>query len=373
MESLSAPAKKEVLIIADSDPRRQAIGGVGIYSYNLARYLLGQGYVVHFIGKKHDGPIINELSGLDYVDANQRPGQSNFQFLRSLYAIAKIIKLNDQAVILSQRPDWLLPFSGFKNKKIAFLHGSHSKNVFLKKGKLVGFAYKILESKGLRLSDAIVSVSEENTGYYLRTYKKDKFLTQKMHTIPVGIDLDKFNSISRKSSRVKYGLGPKEEIIVFIGRLEREKNLKMLIKGCLDAKLKLFIVGDGREANELRQFADEIGCDAVFQKAVPNAEIPSILSAADALALTSLYEGLPTVAIEAMAAGLPVVSTDVGDIRKLVIYGKTGYICNTSNIASKLRMAVQRKKTMRKECLKMANKYSWQAIGTKIIEVIDSC
>ena len=360
--------KNEVLIIADCDPRKKVIGGVGIYSYNLANYLTKNKVKIIFIGKKQDGHIITKFKNMRFIEATNKTGQSNYLFIKNLFKIAKNLNLDENVVINSQRPDWLVPFSKMKNKKIVTLHGSHSKNVYLKKGFIVGSIYDKLEEKGLAAADVIISVSEANTKYYKELYKKDTQITRKIITIPLGVDLSRFKKINKPKSRKKYGFKNSDKIVVYIGRLEKEKNLKLLIGACHKANVRLFIVGNGREEDDLKQFAKNLKSDTIFHDSVNNREVPNILGCGDVFALTSLYEGLPTVLIEALAEGLPILSTDVGDVRKLVINGKTGFIVNNKNIVARIKILMENSRKYKKNCIDKSKEYSWDKIGKGITQ-----
>ncbi|MFH0876265.1 MAG: glycosyltransferase family 4 protein [archaeon] len=360
---------RTVVIIADSDPRKKVIGGIGIYAYNLTRYLTTHNHKVIFIGKKHDCEIINNFDNFEFVEATAKHPSSNIAFLKGLYVVSRMITMPEDAVIHSQRPDWLIPFSKLKNKKIITLHGSHAKNVYLKKGLIFGKIYSFLEKKGLKLADKIISVSEENANYYRKMYEKDKKICDKIITIPIGVDLSRFNDIDKAKARKKYSLSLKDKAVCYVGRLEAEKNVKVIIKASKEADVKLLIFGDGKESEHLKTYAKEISSNAMFFGSIPNDDVPSALACSDALCLSSLYEGLPTVAIEALASGIPVVSTDVGDIRKLVVEGFTGFIANAENYSEKIKLAIARGKDMQKDCLAKASEYDMERIGEEIVKV----
>ena len=364
--------KPNVLIIADSDPRKVAIGGVSTYAFNLVKYLTKRGIKVTFLGKKQNGSIINKFKNFELVELNKKPNQSNYIFLKNLFDSTKKLNLSRDTIIHSQRPDWLVPFSKYKNKKIVTLHGSHSKNVYLKKGYIIGKLYSKLEKKGLELADTIISVSDDNAKYYINIYKNNPNITKKIITIPTGTDLGRFKHINKAKSRRKYGFDISDKIAVYVGRFEKEKNIKMMIKACKDAGIKLLLVGEGRDEHKLRKFADRTGAYTLFHPAVANEEIPNILACADVFILTSLYEGLPTVLIEALATGIPIISTDVGDVRKLVINGKTGYIVNESSIVDRLKSVMLDHLRYKNYCLEKAKDFEWDRIGKLLIELYET-
>lgn len=357
----------QVLIIADSDPRKEVVGGVGIYAYNLAKYLTKKRIKVLFIGKKQKGKITNKLSNVDFIEATKKPNQSNYIFLKNLFKIANKLKLKRDTIIHAQRPDWIVPFSKFKNKKIVTLHGSHSKNVYLKKGFIIGKLYSKLEKKGLQLADVIISVSDENKKYYQKIYRKYPDIIRKFVTIPVGIDISKFKHINKEKSRKKYGFKKTDKIVVYVGRFEKEKNLKFLIKSCHKVGIKLFLVGNGKEEKNIKKYAEKLESNTIFHPFVDNKQIPEILACGDVFTLTSLYEGFPTVVLEALAAGLPVISTDVGGIRKLVVNGKTGFVVDENDIIDKIKLLTKNNSKFKQNCIKKAREFSWDRMGKKII------
>ncbi len=352
----------KVLLIADCDPRKKIIGGIGIYSLNLVRYLTSNGIKVVFFGKKQDGDVINRFDNFDFVEINNKANQSNYFFLKNLFKAANNIHIENGVIIHAQRPDWLIPFAKKANKKIITLHGSHSKNVSLKKGFIIGSIYLKLEKKGFELADKIISVSQDTIDYYKRIYQKNPEILKKFIWIPNGIDLN-------NPQRTPNNLKKSGKMVIYLGRFEKEKNLPLLIESCHKAKIKLLLIGSGREEENLKKLSQKLGSDTLFHEPVDNSKVPALLSSGDVLALTSLYEGFPTVALEAFALGIPVVSTDVGDMKKLVENGKTGFIVSQDDIVEKLKIAVQNPLKYRKNCIKKAQEYSWTNIGNRILNL----
>ncbi len=305
---------KTVVLIADSDPRKKVIGGIAVYTKYYLEYLTKNNINVVFIGKKTGGIIINSYENMEFIEVSKIPHLFNSTFLIYLFYINRILKLPNDAVIHAQRPDWIIPFKNRKNKKIVTLHGSHSKNVYLKKGLLLGKLYSFLEWLGLKTADNIISVSEENISYYKTLY--DKNITSKMMYIPPAIYLTRFENIDRKKARMKYGFKEEAQIVLFLGRFEKEKNPEMLLRAIKEANVTGFFVGSGKLEEDLKNLAKEINVDVKFQEPVKNERVPEILACVDALGLTSLYEGFPLVLIEAMAAGVPCISTSTRSLAR---------------------------------------------------------
>ena len=349
---------KTVVLIADSDPRKEVIGGIGVYTKNYLKYLSRSSTNVVFIGKQMDGAVINEYKNVTFVEANDRLNLFNSSFLAKLFYINRILDLPEHAIIHAQRPDWIIPFRKRRNRKIVTLHGSHLKNVYLKKGFLAGKMYAYLERLGLKTADQIVSVSEETILYYKTLYKHE--ISHKINFIPPRIDCSLFENIDRQKFRKKYGFQQNTKIVLFLGRLEKEKNLGMLIRAIKKAGATGFFVGSGNQQGYLKNMAKTINADVRFHEPVRNEFVPEILSCADVLALTSLHEGFPLVLIEAMAAGVPCIATDVGDVRKMIEDGVTGYIVDEKTIEDKLNRILSDGARFRLDCMRKARQFNWE-------------
>ena len=148
-----------------------------------------------------------------------------------------------------------------------------------------------------------------------------RFRRTRLHYIPNGIDCTRFAEASG-DAKAPLRNDADEVLIGAIGALRAEKNLGRLLH--LFARLKtdrprrLIIVGDGPERAALQSLAESLGIAEAtrFTGEVANPE--SILAELDIFALTSDTEQMPYCLIEAMAAGLPIVATDVGDISSML-------------------------------------------------------
>jgi glycosyltransferase involved in cell wall biosynthesis len=117
--------------------------------------------------------------------------------------------------------------------------------------------------------------------------------------IPCGVDTELFRPLPRAAACAALGLDPDRRYVLFVGRADPEKRLPLI-----------------REA-AARVAAGEAGVDLLLVHGEPRERVPLYMNAADVLVLASVAEGSPVVVREAMACNLPVVSTDVGDVRDL--------------------------------------------------------
>lgn len=139
--------------------------------------------------------------------------------------------------------------------------------------------------------------------------------------IPNGIDTDRFHPNGRKSDLIK-GDGP---IVLFVGRLVEGKRPLDAIRAL--AKIRheginasLFLAGSGPLEPELRSVAKTLGVSEAiqFMGHVPYDEMPAVYRAADVYVLPSRDEGVPRTVLEAKASGLPVVTSDLPQLRNVV-------------------------------------------------------
>lgn len=145
---------------------------------------------------------------------------------------------------------------------------------------------------------------------------------EQLEYIPNGIDLEPYGTVTRQEARAAYGLPRDKLVIGTLATLRPEKNLNRLIEAFdqlrADIDCHLVIAGEGRERAALETRARELGlADAIsFPGFIEKPH--TILPAFDVFALSSDTEQMPLSIIEAMGAGLPIASLDVGDIRQMV-------------------------------------------------------
>lgn len=131
----------------------------------------------------------------------------------------------------------------------------------------------------------------------------------------------------------------KEFDLLFIGRLNPQKNLFAMLDALQGLKLKTAIIGTGPQEQELKAKASELGLDITWTGNIPNNELPLWLNRSRLFILPSLYEGHPKTLIEAMAAGMPVIGADAPGIREVLTHLKTGWLCSTE--AAGIREALE--------------------------------
>ena len=159
----------------------------------------------------------------------------------------------------------------------------------------------------------------------------------KLQVVGNGVDLDKFQRLDKAEARQRLGLAPQDKVLVSVGGLVERKGFHRVIDVLpgLAARfptLRLLIVGgataEGNNRAELEAQVASLGLqDQVqFLGPQPHDQLAPILSAADVFVLATRNEGWANVFLEAMACGLPVVTTDVGGNREVVVSEDYGLV-----------------------------------------------
>jgi glycosyltransferase involved in cell wall biosynthesis len=160
----------------------------------------------------------------------------------------------------------------------------------------------------------------------------------RLHVVPNGVDLTLFKPSrrARAQARLELGIPGDAWVVGTVGRLAPEKDQALLIDAManqLDERRQLIIIGDGPERAALAARVAATGRARYIHMTGARSDVQNMLAAFDAFALTSRTEGLPLVLLEAMAMGLPVVSTAVGGIPDLVEHRVTGFLLPSGDVA----------------------------------------
>ncbi len=154
----------------------------------------------------------------------------------------------------------------------------------------------------------------------------DRIPRDKVVRLPNCIDLDRVET-GLTASEAKRQLGFQESDIVIgtVGRVEEQKGHTYLLEAFAQVRqqpggdaLRLLIVGDGRMLPRLHETAATLGLEEVCRFPGQLAKLADVYRAVDLFAMPSLWEGLSLAMLEAMAAGLPVIATDVGGAREVL-------------------------------------------------------
>jgi glycosyltransferase involved in cell wall biosynthesis len=147
-----------------------------------------------------------------------------------------------------------------------------------------------------------------------------------------GIDVDAFAAApDRAAARRELGVGLDDFVLLQVARLDYLKDHATAVRTLARVvkqvpRARLVLVGDGPERPGIENLIRELNVGDAVRFLGLRKDVDRLLHGADLFLLTSVSEGIPLTVIEAMAAGLPVVATDVGGLREVVADGLTGLL-----------------------------------------------
>ncbi len=159
-------------------------------------------------------------------------------------------------------------------------------------------------------SSALVAVSSAIASDIMRY---DRVCPKKIKVIHNGIKLDNFDSaLSKNEARKLFNLPEDTILIGAVGRLTPQKGQRYLIEALSEINnTAVAIAGDGPLINELKNLATRLNVNCIFTGKLHHDKIPLFLRAADIYCIPSLWEGMPSALVEAMASGLPIIASDI--------------------------------------------------------------
>jgi glycogen(starch) synthase len=367
------------------------VGGIARHCNGLAKALAHNGHEVHVVTLDFPGtPDYEETDGIKIYRAATELGHPNFLTWALLFnhfiekKIADVSGKVDFDVVHVH--DWLTAFAGISSKHqmekslVATIHGT-----------------EVGRAQGLHNPDSFTIDGIE----WWTTYEADKIIVtsgsmkaeiqghfhlpqEKIEIIPNGIDPKKYNaSIDRSAVRGRYGVNPHEKLVLCVGRLVPQKGMEYLIRAAPRIagrypEAKFIIVGEGWLRGHLEYIARSTGHQwkITFTGWIPDHELVALLNSADVLVVPSIYEPFGIVALEGMAAGVPVVASDVGGLAEIIEHERTGILAYSRNPES-IAWAVGRvlsdpdhSKWLVQNAREMVQKaYSWEAIAMRTAEV----
>ncbi len=149
-------------------------------------------------------------------------------------------------------------------------------------------------------------------------------LTNRIDTITNGIDLDKF--MTAQPNRELQERYKDKHILIMVAAFRKQKDQQTLLRAMklLSEDYILLLVGDGERRKECENLARELNVEDKVNFMGFRTDVPSLMATADVLVMSSHWEGCPLSVIEGMAAGLPVVASDVGGLNDTV--GEAGML-----------------------------------------------
>jgi len=191
------------------------------------------------------------------------------------------------------------------------------------------------------LVDQNVAVSQSVANF---TIDSANLSEKKVTVIPNGVDCRRFKAAIPTDLISEFGIPADDRVLLFVGRLEHQKAPELLMQSAPSILTEfndchLLLVGEGPMATELAEEAKLSAFSHRIHFAGRRKDVPSLMRASTLLLSPSRWEGMPNVVLEAMAAGLPVVATDVEGVAELIEDSVSGWLVGP-NSAQKFASAL---------------------------------
>lgn len=188
-------------------------------------------------------------------------------------------------------------------------------------------AYRLTD----RLSDLTTAISAAAADRFLKIKA-----VSRIRVIPNGIDLQRFQSRPGRDKSLRAALGVDSVFMwLAVGRFEVEKDYPNMLQAAARAleegKHTLLLVGDGSFRDNLQALAQDLGLSRRVRFLGLRTDVPDLMGAADGYLMSSAWEGLPMVLLEASACGVPIVATQVGGNDEVVRPGQNGFLVPPGN------------------------------------------
>ena len=186
-----------------------------------------------------------------------------------------------------------------------------------------------------RYTDALITINHEDHKLVLK-----RFHNSRTYYIPgVGVDLSGFCNvvIDRVQKRNELGLRDKDFFLLSVGEINDNKNHRIVIRAISminNPYLKYYIAGEGPLSESLLSLIHELGLNNQIKLLGQRTDVKELLICADAFVHPSKREGLSVALMESMAAGLPVVCSNIRGNVDLIETGKGGFLCKVDSIGN---------------------------------------
>lgn len=291
-----------------------------------------------------DGEVSRKCDqlGIPWSSLNIEQPKTRTQWLRCIYKMS--------AVLRKKRPDVVISYTKHINILCSLSWRFSGAKLFLwnQADEGLGFCKTILDKLSVFLTKHFVSNS---TGGLDFLKSKFNLKNKGMYLVHNGVELKRPGK-SRLEWRYDLGLSDRDLVITMVANLSKLKDHHCLVEAFSKCKprindLYLVLAGrdDGRQ-KDLESLAATLGvAERILFLGAVN-DIAGLLSASDIFAFSSKSEGCPNAVIEAMAAGLPVVGTDIPGVREALDYTHTEYLAevgNSTDLAEKLQLVISQR------------------------------
>ena len=302
--------------------------------------------------------------------------------LTSIYPIKAIKTIKDWNldIIHSQTEFGIGTFARFISKQlnIPLVHTYHTMyedyTHYITKGYFKKTSQKIVEYLTLFYCDStateLIVPTKKTADLFVKKYK----VKRKVNIIPTGIEIEKFHKKYKLDDLRKKLNIENEKILLFVGRLGKEKSVDVLIKNQKDLDSKLLIVGDGPERKNLENLVKELKLESkvIFTGKVPLKDVAKYYKLADVFVSASTTETQGLTIIEALASSLPVLAINDESFSNVIKNGYNGFLFNNNDEYIKYANMLLKKSIYKINAYESSLKYSNEVFAGSVLEVYEN-
>lgn len=380
-------------------------GGMNVYVRELSCHMAQLGLPVDVFTRRTDPltPEVTEIcDGVNLISITAGPPEPvdknqlfdllpEFAEQMALYSMREAVRydvvhahywLSGWTAALLKRY-WNTPYS------LMFHTTAHMKNIVSPQSEHETSLRATIEEKLVGMADSIIAANPDEAADLIW---RQRCKSEKICTIPPGVDTELFHPLDRQQCRAELGIALDEQMVLFVGRIDPIKGLDTLL-GALqylresDAPARLHIVGgdldsEGHPMGALAHFVErarERGCDdrLTFWGSQRQDRLPMFYSAADVVSVPSRYESFGLVAVEAMACATPVVASRAGGLTFTIEDGRTGYLTPIGDGREHGRRILdlleddRRRQAFGLAARSSALRFSWHSVASSIFHVYE--
>lgn len=395
---------KLALISVHGDPAieigKEEAGGQNVYVRQVGEALARQGWQVDMFTRRVDptqAEIVEHIPGCRTIRLNAGPQEfierdRLFKYLPEFVeSFLEFQNKTETIYPLIHTNYWLSSWVGMELRKRQLskqIHTYHSLGAVKYKSvttvPLIASTRLNVEKTCLETASRIVATSPQEKED-MRSLVSTK---GKIEVIPCGTKVEHFGKVDRDSARKELNIKPETKVILYVGRFDPRKGIETLVRAVGIGKarqnedIKLIIAGgsrpghsDGKERDRIEAIVNELGLSdcTTFAGRLDQTVLPYYYAAADVCVVPSHYEPFGLVAIEAMAAGTPVIASRVGGLQFSVVDKETGLLVPPKDevafadaIDEILSNPVWQKQLGAKARGRVHSYFSWDGVATQL-------
>jgi glycosyltransferase involved in cell wall biosynthesis len=314
------PSQRKIIFLTTS----LAFGGAEVQACSLATSLKLRGWVVKIISMCTPTKVFEDKLDSDKIPLYSLDMTQGVCDFKALLHLVRVLKKERPTILHSH-----MVHANFM-ARIA--------RIFVHVPILISTAHNIYEggyerNLWYRYTDFLCDLTTQVSKEGLKRYLEQKMVsTKKAIFVPNGVNTSIFIKNVAVRERERTILNVNHCFVwLAVGRFDKAKDYPTMISAfaCLCRNMKdrvLLIVGNGNMRMEMEEFAERLGINDKVRFLGIRKDTSNLMNAADAYVMSSAWEGMPMVLLEAASSSLPIVATDVGDNREIIKEGQTGFM-----------------------------------------------